>query len=133
MSITEIARKLRKNQTKSEKILWSYLRNRKLSGKKFLRQFPLIFNFDNINRFFIADFYCSECKLVIEVDGKIHDSQKEYDNLRTQIISQRGIKVIRFTNEEVENNISFVLSEIKNELNIINPSLSVERGWGELE
>lgn len=64
---------------------------------------------------FIADFYCHPLRLVIEVDGGIHKSkdQKEYDLNRTAELNYWGIKVIRFTNKEVERNISFVISEIE--------------------
>lgn len=55
------------------------------------------------NAFFIADFYCAEEKLVIELDGPVHEQQQDYDLLRTWIINQLGMKVIRFRNEELEN------------------------------
>ena len=103
--IIEFARELRKNQTPAEKILWYVLRNRKFGGKKFLRQHPLIY--ENMNdkklSFFIADFYCAEHRLVIEVDGKIHDHQKDYDEQRDKIINEMGIKVLRVKNKEVKN------------------------------
>jgi very-short-patch-repair endonuclease len=63
--------------------------------------------------FFIADFYCDERKLVIEVDGKIHDFQKEYDQGRTEILKEMGLSVIRFTNDEVSKDISAVLEKIR--------------------
>lgn len=112
--IVEICRELRRNSTGSESILWANLRNRKLSGRKFYRQYPIIYNTTNdLHYFFIADFYCHEKKLVIEVDGKIHDHQKDYDEGRTAIIEQLGIRVIRFKNEEFSENISGVLAEIR--------------------
>jgi len=98
--IREVARRLRKEQTESEKIFWDVVRNRKL-GVKFLRQFAILFSFEGQDRFFIADFYCSEKRLVIELDGEIHKKQKDYDELRTFIINQLGMKVIRFSNEEL--------------------------------
>ena len=58
---------------------------------------------------FIADFYCNQINLVVEVDGGIHEQQKDYDELRTKIINQYGVKVIRFTNEEVVNKSDWVL------------------------
>jgi len=67
-------------------------------------------------RFFVADFYCFENRLVIEIDGGIHDQQKEYDELRTHVINCLGIKVIRFTNEQVLNELSWVLHELRKEL-----------------
>jgi len=112
--IVELCRELRRNSTGSESILWANLRNRKLSGKKFNRQFPIIYqSTGDLHYFFIADFYCHEKKLVIEVDGKIHEHQKDYDEGRTAIINQLGIRVIRFTNEELSEDISKVLAEIR--------------------
>jgi len=59
-------------------------------------------------RFFIADFYCARLKLVLEIDGKIHERQKDYDQLRTFIINQLGIRVVRVTNEAVAETERFV-------------------------
>lgn len=109
----ELARKLRKILTPQEKIIWEHLRNRKLNGKKFLRQYPIVVNFENKEKLFIADFYCAEIKLVIEIDGKIHHNRKEYDNFREYLLSLKGLNVIRFTNDEVENEIDNVLEKIK--------------------
>jgi len=98
----EFARNLRKNQTPAEIFFWSRVRNRKFLGKKFKRQY-LIQYFDEIHEkaFFIADFYCHEIKLVIEIDGKIHEKQKVFDQYREDIIRSLGYQVIRFTNKEV--------------------------------
>ncbi|MBL7748987.1 MAG: DUF559 domain-containing protein [Chitinophagaceae bacterium] len=103
----QYGRELRQSSTKAEKILWEYLRNRKLDGLKFRRQHPI----DK----FIADFYCHEKKLVIELDGAVHDDKMNahYDAARTYELKVSGITVIRFRNSEVENCISFVLSEIR--------------------
>ena len=122
-TITQLARDLRKNQTPEEDLLWRNLRNRKLKGFKFNRQFPIVYgrNFDGTSLFFIADFYCHEKKLIVEVDGKIHEFQKEYDKERDFILNQLGINVIRIKNEELEN-ISKVLEKISNEL---SPNLSL--------
>lgn len=111
--ITQTVRDLRKRQTPAEAKLWQALRNRKLCGKKFLRQQPIIFELDGNRRFFVADFYCHEAKLVIEVDGGIHETQKEYDKLRTHIINTLGIRVIRFKNEEVIHSLKDTLAKIK--------------------
>jgi very-short-patch-repair endonuclease len=100
--ITETIRFLRRNQTSSEKILWQILRNRNFEGKKFVRQYPIKVSYQGKPRFFIADFYCHEKKLVIELDGKIHEKQKEYDAYRTFIINQLGIQVHRIKNEELK-------------------------------
>ena len=99
--IIELARELRKNSTPAEILLWAELRNRQINGVKFLRQHPLIYEEDRGHiHFFIADFYCAQHKLVIELDGKIHQKQKYYDHERGLIINQMGLKVIRFKNEE---------------------------------
>ncbi len=114
--IIETARALRRKNTRCESILWQKLRNKKLNGAKFHRQHAIKFKIEGRKRFFVADFYCSEHKLVIEIDGKIHERQKDYDELRTYIMNTIGIKVIRFKNEEVENNFENVLSKITKEL-----------------
>ncbi len=101
--VIELARELRKNATPAEKLLWAELRNRQVCGKKFLRQHPWIYETDRGRlHFFIADFYCAEHKLVIELDGKIHEKQKHYDRERDLIIGKLGLKVLRFKNEETE-------------------------------
>ena len=103
-TIIELARELRKNQTPAEAIVWEFLRNRRLSGFKFLRQHPLIYNqFNNKLFFFIADFYCNELKLVIEIDGKIHDYQLDYDENRNMVMKKLGLHVEHIKNEEVKN------------------------------
>jgi len=122
-TITQLARDLRKKQTPEESLLWQNLRNRKLHGFKFNRQFPIVYgrDFDGTSHFFIADFYCNEKKLIIELDGKIHDFQKNYDKDRDFILNQLGLTVIRIKNEEI-NNIATVLDRIINKLSP-NPSL----------
>jgi very-short-patch-repair endonuclease len=99
------ARYLRKNSTKAENIFWQAVRNRKINSKKFYRQYPISFEYYGQQRHFIADFYCHECKLVVEIDGGIHEKQKDYDKLRTEIINKLGMTVIRFKNEDVENDL----------------------------
>ena len=101
----ELCRELRKNTTHSEQIVWQIVRNRKLNNCKINRQFPIFYELYGIEKFYIADFYCHQKKLVIEIDGAYHKRQKEYDKLRTEIINLLGIKVIRFTNNEVENDL----------------------------
>ena len=101
---------LRRNETKAEKLLWEKLRNNQLEGLKFRRQHPV-----NI---YIADFYCHELKLVIEVDGDYHnqEEQKQKDEVRTEVLRLNGLKIIRFKNEEVEQDINQVLTTIKNKI-----------------
>lgn len=102
-TITDLARHLRKDMTPSEILLWDEVRNRKLSGYKFTRQTPLFYqsSVPNKKAFFIADFYCHQKKLVIELDGRIHESQKEYDTHRDEILASIGLRTIRFNNEEL--------------------------------
>ena len=109
------ASELRKKMTKAESILWSALRRKQLCGKRFRRQHPI----DK----FIVDFYCHECKLIIEVDGGIHNlpEQKEYDEGRTYKLKQFGLKIIRFTNDQVKYHLTETLEEIKKNLNIAIP------------
>ena len=114
--IIETARALRRKSTQSESILWQKLRSRKLKGAKFHRQHAIKFIIDGRKRFFVADFYCSEYKLVIELDGEIHDRQKDYDEMRTYIMNTLSIKVIRFKNEDVEYYCDTVMMKIANEL-----------------
>jgi very-short-patch-repair endonuclease len=100
-TIKQVARQLRKDETKSEELFWNVVRNRKLNNRKFYRQHPIKYEYLEVERYFIADFYCPEKKLVVEIDGKIHENQKEYDETRTQIINCLGIQVIRFQNEDL--------------------------------
>ncbi|GET34056.1 hypothetical protein PbJCM13498_29190 [Prolixibacter bellariivorans] len=88
--------------TDEEKLLWSVLRNRKFHGLKFLRQHPIVYQIDDNKHplYFIADFYCAEKKLAIEVDGRIHDFQKGYDNNRDEVLRHNGLHVLRLKNEE---------------------------------
>jgi len=109
--ITKLCRELRKNMTESEKALWESLRNNKL-GYKFRRQHPLVFQTEGVSNFFITDFVCIEKKLIIEVDGKIHEKQMEQDKNREFILTVLGFRVIRFSNEKVCNEISDVIKEI---------------------
>ena len=107
------ARQLRKNMTFEEKLLWQKLRGRKFFGLKFLRQHPIIYDLINYKPlFFIADFYCASKNIIIEVDGKIHDFQKDYDERREEILINMGLRVIRFKNEEIRN-VGKVLNEIE--------------------
>ena len=103
--VHDYAKELRKSMTNTEKLLWNELRNRKVTNCKFRRQHPI--------DIFIADFYCHEKKLVIEIDGEIHNSQKEYDINRTTEMQDYGITVIRFNNEEVESNLPAVIKKIE--------------------
>lgn len=113
----QLARELRKNQTKEEEILWRFLRNRWLLGLKFFRQYPIEYFEHGKQCFFIADFYSKEASTVIEIDGKIHLKQKEYDAQRDIIIKNNGLKVLRITNEQVIKGLDKVLKKIEEAIN----------------
>jgi very-short-patch-repair endonuclease len=107
-SITvQAARLLRENMTYYEKLLWERLKNKQICGVRFRRQHPI--------DFFIADFYCHEARIVVEIDGEIHEQQKEYDDGRSAEMERYHIKVIRFTNSEIVNNMEEVIKVIHNE------------------
>ncbi len=109
-NIFEKAKALRNNMTAGEQKLWDELKVNKIKGYRFKAQHPI--------SKYIADFYCHKAKLVIEIDGNIHDNEdiKERDEGRTFEIENFGLKVIRFTNNHVLNNIEEVINEIKNNL-----------------
>jgi len=105
----EAARHLRKHMTPAERALWQRLRRNQLDGWHFRRQHPV--------GGFIVDFFCAKAKLVVEVDGPIHQSQRAYDAERTQLLeSLKDYRVIRFTNDEVLNDIDSVLAKIREAL-----------------
>ena len=110
-SIFQKAELLRNEMTEAEKSLWKRLSKSQL-GVRFKAQHPI--------DIFIADFYCHKYKLIVEVDGEIHKTQREYDEGRTAVLERMGLKVIRFTNEEVLNNIDNVIECIKNYLTVID-------------
>jgi very-short-patch-repair endonuclease len=99
-----IARQMRHEPTSAEGLLWERLRDRQLSGHKFRRQ-------SSVDRF-IADFYCSNAALIIEIDGGIHQQQIEADLEREQILSALGYRIIRFTNTQVLEQTNQVLQAI---------------------
>lgn len=103
--IEAAAKQLRQTQTPAEQKLWQALRGRKLNGLKFRRQHPI--------GHFIVDFCCPECKLIVEVDGKIHDSQQDYDTTRTKHLEAYGYRVIRCQNKDVMTNLEVVLEGIR--------------------
>ena len=112
-NIFKNASELRKNMTGAEMQLWSRL-NKSQLGVRFKRQHPI--------DIFIADFYCHKYKLVVEVDGEYHndEDQLEYDEGRTAELERFGITVIRFTNDEVMEDIDRVVMEIEKHL-ILKP------------
>ncbi len=105
--VKEIRQELKRNPTPAEKNMWEYLRNKK-TGHKIRRQ--------HVIHDFIPDFVCLRKRTIIEIDGKIHLQQKEYDDFRTEILNDMGYDVIRFTNEEVFASPEKVTAEIKKHL-----------------
>ena len=101
-----LARNLRKNQTPQEQKLWRFIRNNQL-GVKFKRQYPI--------GDYIVDFICREKWLIIELDGSQHNEDNNIinDEIRTKYLESRGFKVIRFWNNDINNNIEDVILEIK--------------------
>jgi very-short-patch-repair endonuclease len=111
---TVYARALRKRQTRAEKVMWTLLRNRRFHGYKFLRQYPIIVDdTENQKIFYIADFYCFELKLVVEIDGDIHLNQKEYDKQRDKTMHEMGLQVIRISNDIVLHNYKLALKMLE--------------------
>ena len=112
---------LRHDMTPSERMLWKHLSRRQLDGWRFRRQHgygP-----------YIMDFYCPVLKLCIEVDGEIHqtDYVQEKDEDRTEFLESNGIKVIRFTNDEIKNDLPDVLERIRRYINDNNWNLRFQR------
>ena len=105
-------RELRKTQTKAEVIFWNKVRNRQFRGLKFYRQYPLFFDLLGKETFYIADFYCHEKRLVVELDGGIHEKQKKQDKLRDDVIDYLGLKVVRIANKEVFGDINKVVKRV---------------------
>ncbi len=99
-----IARQMRREPTPAEQKLWQKLRHKQLLGFKFRRQHV-------IDRF-IVDFYCGEGRLVVEVDGGVHQYTEEEDAIRQEFLESLGLRVVRFRNEDVLNSIDGVLEEI---------------------
>jgi very-short-patch-repair endonuclease len=112
----EVARQLRRNKTDAERELWSRLRELKQMGFKFRQQAP-------IDRF-IIDFVCLSKRLIIEVDGATHSTSEEQsrDGKRQQYLERQGFRVVRFSNEDVFNNLDGVMDTIVHELTTPTPT-----------
>ena len=104
------AKQLRKGQTDAEVFIWYLLRDHRFCGFKFRRQFPIAG--------YILDFYCHTAKLAIELDGGGHndEEQRRYDQERTKVLEEAGIRVVRFWNHDVLNDLESVLEAIYTEL-----------------
>ena len=99
------ARELRGNMTIAELKLWAEIKGKQLEGVKFRRQHPI--------PPFIVDFYAPQLKLVVEVDGDTHDEKREYDTRRTNFLKRKGYSVLRFTNEEIHQDLEGVLDILR--------------------
>jgi very-short-patch-repair endonuclease len=109
--LTQLARKNRNNPSPAEKKIWyEVLCRKQFEGYKFTRQKPL--------GGYIVDFYCSKLQLVIEIDVDSHAENAEYDEVRTNILKQYGLKILRYTNRDVMNNIEGVYRDL---MQIVNP------------
>jgi very-short-patch-repair endonuclease len=100
----ELAREFRKEPTAAEALLWKALRGRRLGGLKFRRQ--------HVIGPCILDFFCPRAKLAVELDGEIHEFQKEYDAARTAFLVEQGLEVLRFPNRRVEQDMDQIVKEI---------------------
>ena len=99
-----LAVQMRREMTPSEKRLWEKLRAGRLNGLSFRRQ--------QVIGGFIADFYCRSARLVIECDGSVHANQLEYDRERDRILATYNLRILRFTNDQINNNLQAVLAQI---------------------
>ena len=99
------ARKLRRQATPAEAVVWALLRDRRLDGLKFRRQVPLLR--------YTVDFLCIERRLIVELDGVQHDHEQDYDAARTQEIERHGFTVLRFTNRQVLDDRDAVVAAIR--------------------
>jgi very-short-patch-repair endonuclease len=112
-ALTAVARKLRVNFTDAEARLWRHLRDRRLAGAKFRRQFPI--------GPYVADFVCVEAMLIVEADGGQHAEQVECDAARTAFLERSGYRVLRFWNDEVLRETDGVLTVIAGALKRPSP------------
>ena len=103
--VEQMAVQNRKEPTTQEALLWQALRNGRLDGVKFRRQYPL--------QRFILDFYCAEYGLVIELDGSIHEQQQERDEERDAILAAHGFTVLRISNDEIDHSLPAALDRIR--------------------
>jgi very-short-patch-repair endonuclease len=112
-SIFKKAAMLRRNQTPHERLLWDKLKANQILGLRFKPQHPI--------ELFIVDFYCHRCKLVIEIDGDSHLRKEELfrDQIKTESLTNLGLTILRFTNEDVENNIDSVIRRLIDRINVI--------------
>ena len=121
-----LAKELRRDMTPTERIIWNEVRAHRLNGFSFRRQ--------QIVAGFIVDFYCHASAVVVEIDGPIHEEQVAYDAGRDRVLRDRGLRVLRFTNDEVRTDLKRVLNTITlacGQAQPLPPAPSPKRGGGE--
>lgn len=99
------AKAMRREMTEAENALWNCLRGNRCAALHFRRQ--------QVIDGFIADFYCHAANLIVEVDGSIHQQQVDYDLLRDRLLSTRGLRIVRFSNDRIYSDLENVLLEIQ--------------------
>jgi len=116
--LRQLARNLRNNSTLSEVLLWNELKGRQINGFQFFRQKPI----GN----FIVDFYCTKLKLVIEIDGDSHEIKKNQirDKKKDQFLQSLGLSIIRIGDWDVKQNLSVVIEELVEKIELIHPPKS---------
>ena len=115
--MTETSRLLRRTATRSERLLWQALRNRQLAGTKWRRQ-------QKMGRF-VVDFFCAEHRLVVEIDGAVHEGKEDIDAQRQEALERSGVRFARFTASEVENDLPNVLQRLERLMRSPSPSESI--------
>ena len=127
----EVCRELRKNSTVAERMFWDVVRDRRFHSLKFYRQYPIFVDDDGRETFFVADFYCHEKRLVVELDGAPHRYQEYKDRKREDLIRSMGVRVVRFGNDHVESHMEKVGELLEKHIEAkLSPSLRKRRGWG---
>ncbi|HEY2154148.1 MAG TPA: DUF559 domain-containing protein [Isosphaeraceae bacterium] len=119
----EYARQLRREMTDAERRLWSCLRQRQIARGRFRRQVPI--------GLYIVDFFCPECRLIIELDGGQHAAQRQKDAERTAWLSSRGYRVLRFWNYQIFEELDPILEAIGLALTTPHPTLPLKGGGEE--
>ena len=124
--LKEKARRLRKESTLSEILLWCEIKNKQIQGVQFHRQVPVLD--------YILDFYCHELRLAIEVDGDSHEYKVLYDKIRQDHLETYGITVLRFDDLDVKRDMFYVVNEIWHQVEKLqrHPSVSPLKGRVEL-
>src|SRR5512145_303246 len=112
--LREAARALRPRATQTEQRLWAVLRGRRFGGRRFRRQHTI--------RPYIIDFLCAEARLVVEIDGLIHESQQEYDAERDDFLRERGYRVLRIFADQIRRDLAAALAEIDRACKSWSPS-----------